>query len=102
MDRSGGHGRRKPLDDCPAARSSMSLRRQRATSKCALPWSFFRRARTVYRDEIIVEVWRNRDAYVGKHKHSLADIVADLEARQRRPGCTLVDRREGTGACSQP
>nr|VFK17481.1 MAG: hypothetical protein BECKLFY1418C_GA0070996_103218 [Candidatus Kentron sp. LFY] len=45
-------------------------------------------------DEIIVEVWRNRDAYAAKHHHNLAEIVADLDARQKRPGCKLVDRRK--------
>ena len=56
----------------------------------------------MYRDEIIAEVWRNRDSYVKKHNHSLADMVIDLEARQRRPGCTLVDRRDRTRASSRP
>jgi len=47
----------------------------------------------MHRDEIISEVWRNRDAYAEEHHHSLAEIVADLQARQKRPGCKLVDRR---------
>nr|VFK21241.1 MAG: hypothetical protein BECKLPF1236A_GA0070988_102943 [Candidatus Kentron sp. LPFa]VFK34660.1 MAG: hypothetical protein BECKLPF1236C_GA0070990_102893 [Candidatus Kentron sp. LPFa] len=48
----------------------------------------------MYEDEIIVELWRNRDAYAAKHHHNLAEIVADLEARQKKPGCKLVDRRK--------
>jgi hypothetical protein len=49
----------------------------------------------MYRDEIIAEVWRIRDAYAAEHDHDLDKIVADLEARQRRPGCVLADRRVG-------
>nr|VFJ48535.1 MAG: hypothetical protein BECKDK2373C_GA0170839_10228 [Candidatus Kentron sp. DK]VFJ49013.1 MAG: hypothetical protein BECKDK2373B_GA0170837_102214 [Candidatus Kentron sp. DK] len=48
----------------------------------------------MYRDEIIAEVWRNRDAYTEKHHHNLSEMVADLKARQKRPGCRLVDKRE--------
>ncbi len=47
----------------------------------------------MHKDEIIAEVWRNRDAYAEKHRHSLAEMVADLQARQKRPECELVDRR---------
>ncbi len=48
----------------------------------------------MYKDEIIMEVWRNRDAYTEKHHHNLAEIVADLKARQKIPHCGLVDRRD--------
>ena len=51
----------------------------------------------MYKDEIIAEVWRNRDSYAAKHHHNLAEMVADLQARQRRPECRLVDRRDRTG-----
>jgi hypothetical protein len=47
----------------------------------------------MYRDGIIDEVWRLRDAYVEQHHHDLAEIVADLQARQRRSASRLVDRR---------
>lgn len=50
----------------------------------------------MYRDEIIAEVWRNRDAYAEQHHHSLAEMVADLKARQKRSGCKLMDRRDRT------
>jgi len=53
----------------------------------------------MYRDEIIAEVWRNRDAYTEKHHHDLAAMVADLQARQRRRQCKLVDRRDRTKRC---
>nr|VFJ72889.1 MAG: hypothetical protein BECKFM1743A_GA0114220_106755 [Candidatus Kentron sp. FM]VFJ72921.1 MAG: hypothetical protein BECKFM1743C_GA0114222_106835 [Candidatus Kentron sp. FM]VFK19352.1 MAG: hypothetical protein BECKFM1743B_GA0114221_106141 [Candidatus Kentron sp. FM] len=46
------------------------------------------------KDEIITELWRNRDAYAARHHHDLAAIVADLEARQKRSGRKLVDRRK--------
>ena len=45
------------------------------------------------RDEIITEVWRNRDAYVERLHHSLGEIVEDLRRRQDNPHTTLVDRR---------
>ncbi len=48
----------------------------------------------MYKDEIIAEVWRNRDAYAKKHHHNLAEMVADLQARQKSPHCELVDRRD--------
>ena len=56
----------------------------------------------MYKDEIIAEVWRNRDSYVEKHHHCLAEMVADLRARQKRPECQLVDRRDRTKASSRP
>jgi len=48
----------------------------------------------MYRDEIIAEVWRNRDAYVKRHHHSLDEIVEDLRRRQKTPHSRLVDRRK--------
>ena len=56
----------------------------------------------MYKDEIIVEVWRNRDSYVAKHHHSLTEIVADIQTRQKRPDCKLVDRRDQTRASNPP
>lgn len=56
----------------------------------------------MYQDEIIAEVWHNRDAYAEKHHHSLAAMVADLQERQKRPSCKLVDRRDRTKAFSRP
>ena len=55
----------------------------------------------MYKDEIIAEVWRNRDLYTAAHHHSLVEIVADLQVRQRRSGCRLVDRRDRTNASSR-
>lgn len=50
----------------------------------------------MYRDEIIDEVWKNRDSYTSKHHHNLAEMVADLKNKQEKPGCKLVDRRDRT------
>jgi len=47
----------------------------------------------MYRDEIISEVWRIRDAYSAEHHHDLKEIVADLRQRQRLTRRKLVDRR---------
>ncbi len=47
----------------------------------------------MYRDEIIAEVWRNRDAYVEEHHHSLEEIVTDLQCRQEKHQERLIDRR---------
>ena len=45
-------------------------------------------------DEIIIEVWRNRDAYAARHHDSLDEMVADLRESQKQSGCKLVDRRK--------
>jgi hypothetical protein len=56
----------------------------------------------MHKDEIIAEVWRNRDAYAEKHHHNLAEIVADLQTRQKKRESKLVDRRDRTKASSRP
>ena len=47
----------------------------------------------MYSDEIIAEVWRNRDNYVEEHHHSLEEIGADLQRRQEKHRERLIDRR---------
>jgi len=47
----------------------------------------------MYKDEIIAEVWRNRDAYARAHHHSLDEIVADLRKRENEHPQRIVDRR---------
>ncbi len=47
----------------------------------------------IYKDEIISEVWRNRDAYVEKHKYDLKRIFSDLKKRQKKPHYKIIDRR---------
>ena len=56
----------------------------------------------MHKDEIIAEVWRNRDAYAEKHHHNLAEIVADLQMRQKSRKCNLIDRRYQTKTSSRP
>ena len=56
----------------------------------------------MHKDEIIAEVWRNRDAYAEKHHHNLSAIVADLQMRQEKRKYQLVDRRDRTKASSRP
>ena len=47
----------------------------------------------MYTDEIIAEVWRNRDAYVQEHHNNLDEIVADLRRREKTHPNQIVDRR---------
>jgi hypothetical protein len=47
----------------------------------------------MYKDEIIAEVWRNRDAYVREHHNDLDEIVADLQRREKAHPEKVVDRR---------
>ncbi|MCK5197948.1 MAG: hypothetical protein KAR21_06340 [Spirochaetales bacterium] len=47
----------------------------------------------MYTDEIISEVWRNRDAYVQKHHNDFDEIVADLRRRENKHPERIVDRR---------
>ncbi len=61
--------------------------------KSALHSNSYQRNLTMYRDEIIAEVWRNRDAYVEEHHHSLEEIGADLQRRQEKHRERLIDRR---------
>lgn len=49
-----------------------------------------------YEDEIIAEVWKNRDAYAARHHHDLGKIVADLKKRQKYLSPKPVDRRKLT------
>ena len=51
-----------------------------------------------YQDEIITEVWKNREAYAARHHHDLREIIADLQKRQQKPFSCLVDRRHRTTA----
>jgi len=47
----------------------------------------------VYKDEIINEVWKNREDYLKLHNHDLEEIINDLKVRQEKSGRTIVDRR---------
>ncbi len=50
----------------------------------------------MYEDEIISDVWKNREAYAQKHQHNLRAIVCDLQKRQKQPFSNIVDRRKKT------
>ena len=47
----------------------------------------------MYKDPIIDEVWRNRDAYAQAHGHDLNKIVADLQKREKEHPGRVVNRR---------
>ncbi len=47
----------------------------------------------MYKDEIIEELWKQREAYAAEHNHDLHAIVNDLLERQKNPYTRLVDRR---------
>ena len=54
----------------------------------------------MYKDEIIAEVWKNRDAYAAKHNNDIARIVADIRKRQQKSGWLVVDRSQSTSSPS--
>ena len=45
------------------------------------------------KDEIIAEVWRNRDRLAAKYGHDLNAIVAAMQERERHPLTKVVRRR---------
>ena len=47
------------------------------------------------KDEILIEVWRNRDEFARRHNYDLDAMVAELQEMERHPWSTVVDRREG-------
>ncbi len=47
----------------------------------------------MYKDEIIAEVWRNRDEYARKHNYNLDEMVADLREREKSHPEKIVDRQ---------
>jgi len=48
------------------------------------------------KDEIIAEVWRNRDRLAAKYGHDLNAIVAAMQERERHPLTKVVRRRRPT------
>ena len=50
----------------------------------------------MYRDEIIEEVWKNRDRYTETRHHDLDEILKDLQERQSSSTHRIVDRRHQT------
>ncbi len=54
----------------------------------------------MYKDDIISEVWRNRDAYARKHNYNLDEIVADLRRREQSHPDRIVDLRHRAKPCT--
>ena len=48
------------------------------------------------KDEILVEVWRNRDEFARQHNYNLDAMVKALQEMERHPWSKVVDRSEGT------
>ena len=46
------------------------------------------------KNEILEEVWRNRDAFARKYNYDLDAMVAALQEMEQRPLGKLVDRRK--------
>jgi hypothetical protein len=49
----------------------------------------------MYRDEVLSEVWKNREEYAREHGHDLRAIVEDLKKRQQTPFSRVIDRTRG-------
>ena len=43
-------------------------------------------------DEILKEVWRNRDAFAKRHRYNLDAMVEELRRMERQSSHKLVDR----------
>jgi hypothetical protein len=48
----------------------------------------------MYKDNIICDVWANRESYIDHFHHDIKEIINDLRARQKSSSRKLVDRRE--------
>jgi hypothetical protein len=55
----------------------------------------------MYQDEIINEVWKNREAYARRHNHNLHEIVLDLQKRQQNPLSCLVSKKHQISATKE-
>ena len=45
-------------------------------------------------NDIIEEVWRNRDEFAKQHNYDLNDMVSELQKMEQKPFGRLVDRRK--------
>ena len=54
----------------------------------------------MYKDEIISEVWRNRDAFAKQHNYDLDRMVAELRKREQAHPDRIVDLRHRTKPCT--
>ena len=48
------------------------------------------------KNEILSEVWRNRDEFAKQHNYDLNAMVATLQEMERHPLSAIVDRRKET------
>ena len=48
------------------------------------------------KNEILSEVWHNRDEFVKRHNYDLNAMVATLQEMERHPWSAIVDRRKET------
>lgn len=46
------------------------------------------------KNELLEEVWRNRDQFAKKWNYDIDAMVAALQEMERHPHCRLVDRRK--------
>ena len=53
------------------------------------------------KNEILVEVWRNRDEFARRNHYNLDAMVAELQEMERHPWSTVVDRSESAPDKSQ-
>lgn len=44
------------------------------------------------KNDILTEVWRNRDEFAKRHHYDLDAMVAELQEMERHPWSTVVDR----------
>lgn len=47
-------------------------------------------------NEILLEVWRNRDEFAKRHNYNLNAMVATLQEMEQHPWNAIVDRRKET------
>lgn len=48
------------------------------------------------KDEILTEVWRNRDEFAKQHNYDIEAMVATLREMERHPWSTMTDRSKKT------
>ncbi len=46
------------------------------------------------KNDILEEVWRNRDEFAKRYNYNLDDMVSELQKMERNPFGHLVDRRK--------
>jgi len=47
-------------------------------------------------DEILEEVWRNRDDFARRHNYDLDAMVAEIKEMERQPWSPLINREKET------